>query len=315
MRQVRKWAVIGRLAAIVQRHALDRPRLEFETDLAIKLGLTRGALRNYADAVRLVRGLPDPALRQILFRSSAVAASTLARWLHRDPQPARAYIAKNTLNGAITNDRALLVAARQAQRSTQSRHTVPESAEVQLKTWLDTADDVSRKDLIYRLAPQLNRQYFDLTLHQPIDPLAQLLGLKAVLRIHWADYVGDFEWKPLVDRRFDYFTVSIIEVPSMVVFERFRTEARSIWARALAATVYTDAVFLVLPSSAARRHLLSRIPSDGAAWINHPPAPRRSKAGRWCESRPVIAKLGLRKIVVSTTRSFLADLFHEDQFS
>lgn len=314
MQRVRKWAVIGRFAAIAQTNEQGKSKLEFETDLAARLNLKRGALRNYADAVRLVRELPDPALRKILFRSSAVGASTLARWLLLDPLAARNYIDDNSVDGAVTNDRALLVAARRSRRPMQPRRAMPESAVAQLKTWLDGADDVSREELVRRLAPQISgAAALRLAVDQPSGSLGKLLGLSAVLHIALGGRSIDPAWKQPDEHSDGYASLGIIDIPPLVVLERFRAEARSVWTRALAATVYVDVVALVLPSSAARRHLLSRLPLEGAEWINHPPASRSLERSMRCESRPVITKIGRRKIIVSTTRSFLKDLLHEDQ--
>jgi hypothetical protein len=141
------------------------------------------------------------------------------------------------------------------------------------------------------------------------DPLSRFLGLSCAIVVEPDEAGGETSLPMRVDGR--SIVVGFIEIDRMVTLERYRVEARATWTRAIAANVYFGGLLvLVLPSSAARRHMLSRIPLVGADWINHPQAltPRREGAHR-CRSRPVIARFGKHAIMISTRRSLLDDLF------
>ncbi|UYQ72578.1 hypothetical protein OF122_01960 [Pelagibacterium flavum] len=324
MEKVRKWALIGRLAAIVQKRQSGQPRLAFETDLAGRLGLSRGALRNYSDASRLVRDVPDPALRAVLFRSSAVAASIVGRWFRRDPDAVYRYL-ETALAGTpprITDDRALLRAERNARqaspRSATSRIShMPADLGTQLAKILSSGDThYWRPEIVTHLSRQgrlpAERQ---LLLFVPRDPLSDFLGVSQILIETHPGHVIDESSFALPRPTGPEIALGFIEIPERVTFERYRLESRQIWTRAIAAGLYLDLVVLVLPSSAARRHLLSSIPTTGAEWSHRPDASRPRRAGApSCASRPVIARLPDpgAAIMVATRRSLLADLVKDD---
>src|SRR5690606_7510302 len=118
-------------------------------------------------------------------------------------------------------------------------------------------------------------------------------------------------WAPLTADR--SITIAFIDIADRVVLERYRAEARPIWTRALAASLYVQLVVLVLPGSAARRHLLSQIPLEGAAWLNHPgQAMEERRPPSWRgRSRPILAVPPQHgaAILVATRRSLRIDLF------
>lgn len=320
MERIRKWAILGRLAAIVRSRQPDEARLAFEADLAARLGLSRGALRNYADAVKLVRDIPEHGLRTLLFRSSAVAASTTARWFRRDPDAVHDYL-RNGLAGnpsRIVDDRALLRAARVARPTPvpSVRHRwmpSPPSVAVQLKAVVEAPRLAWRNEIIHSVPQIIDRPRDDrFALADTRDPLSRFLGLTCAVVVK-ASKADNGDASLLLTVRDQSMVIGFIEIDQMVTLERYRTEARPIWTRAIAANVYFGGlVVLVLPSSAARRHMLSRIPIAGADWINHPQAsvPRRDR-DHPCRSRPVIARFGERAIMISTRRSLLGDIFDE----
>ena len=105
--------------------------------------------------------------------------------------------------------------------------------------------------------------------------------------------------------------VGLIEVPAMVVPERYLTEARVIWPRAIAASAHYGLLVVVCPNAAARRHLLLAIPPLAArAWIGHPTDPERYVGQRKGTSLPIMARSanGLGAILLSTPISLLRDL-------
>lgn len=316
MERIRKWAILGRLAAMARSRQPGGARLAFEADLAARLGLSRGALRNYADAVKLVREIPEHGLRMLLFRSSAVAASTTARWFRRDPNAVQDYL-QNGLAGnppRIVDDRALLKAARAARPTPSPPHRwapSPPSVAVQLKALIDAPRLAWRNEII-RSAPRIVDHPRDdrFALADTRDSLSRYLGLTCAVVVEPGEADNGDASVPMTVRG-QSMVMGFIEIDQMVTFERYRAEARSIWTRAIAANVYFGGLaVLVLPSSAARRHMLSRIPIAGADWINHPlaPTPYRDRDHR-CRSRPVIARFGEHAIMISTRRSLLGDLF------
>ena len=313
MERVRKWALLGRLAAIARGKKPDGSALLFEKQLAASLGLTRTSLRTYADAVRSVRAVPDPHVRGILFRSSAVAAAVAARWFHRDPDGLRDFIrhAAGSMPLRIVNDRALLAAERSARSvgSRKERRAVEDVGPL-LRSILD-ADWTWRAE-IAKYLPSLSGEAAGgrRTLLVPVDPVSRFLTLTYILTLHdpWAQGNGG-EWRLSPGDR--SAAVGFIEIPPRVVLERYRAEARNFWARCLAASLYVELVVLVLPSSAARRQLLSQLPLEGAVWVNHPSQILRpsddTPRGR---SRPILARVQPScTVLLATRRSLRSDLF------
>jgi hypothetical protein len=319
MERNRKWAIQGRLAAIARSSHPDKPRLAFETDLATRLGLSRGALRNYSDAARLVREIPDHELRTLLFRSSAVAASTTARWYRRDPDAVYAYL-RDGLAGdppRIVDDRALLRAARSAITlpSPSANHRTaptPPNVATQLKTIVDAPRLTWRSEIAHAVPGLVvHSRYDNFALIDPSDPLSRFLGISNALVTIEPGQSPKGDPAGSTAAHSQSMVIGFIDIDPMVTLERYRSQARSIWTRAIAANAYLGGmVVVVVPNSAARRHMLSRIPMAGADWINHPQAPLpRPASPHSCRSRPVLARLGKHVIMVSTRRSLVGDLF------
>jgi len=319
MNRPREWAVLGRLSAMALTRAPARGRLRRETELAVNWGLSRGTLRNYMDAVKLVRALPEAELRSMLFRSSAVAAGAGARWYRRDPQGFVDYLDSLGRPPRILDDRGLLKAERAA-REGAAAGTKGRSRRCSIDDQLAAIADRHwlrwRYELDAFCAPRLAqfpvRWNGRLVVVQPKDDVSRLLGIARMLlpddggTPSALDIVAEV---PQPARLAD--GIALIEVPRRAVFERYRAEANSIWARALAASIYFPLVVLVLPGPAARRHMLSHVPTEGSQWANHPAQARSDPwRGPW-RSRPVMAhphpQAGI--IVVSTTISLLDDLF------
>lgn len=275
--------------------------LAVETVIAEQYGLSRGTLRNYADAVALVRTLPDPTLRSVLLRSSAVAAGTVARWFQRDSLGVLGYLEQVGCPPNPLDDRALLSADR------ASRKAVPPSGHRREGVH---ALDKQLADLV-ALSPLQLRQEFteaigwfqsgaEFSASSPHTKLDKFLGIAHVVSIRRADSMAPSERH-----------VGFIEITGRVTLERYRAEARATWSRAVAASLYFDALVIVLPNSAARRQLLASIPMEAAEWSGHPLEERAAPTtGRKsCRSRLVVAKIAQTSpIIVATLRSVLHDL-------
>lgn len=320
MERVRKWAVLGRLAAIERSRQAQRSKLAFEADLAARLGLSRASLRNYADAVRLVRNVHDLHLRAMLFRSSSVAAAVASRWFQRDPSTLLDYLSRRPRSAPqrIVDDRALLSAERDARRalgrSAPHRLAAPDNINTQLERFIGSGYRRLRPELT-RLVPRLEdwAHRGRAALIMPEDPLSTFLGLTQVLAMIDVVDVG-LKAKWTLGAASHLPALAFIEIPERVVLERYRTEARNIWTRALAASAYVELGVLVLADSAARRHLLSQIPLEGTEWVHHPGQFRAGQSDpqyRRGQSRPILARLPRHggAILVSTRRSLLIDLF------
>ncbi|HEY8358281.1 MAG TPA: hypothetical protein VIL30_12560 [Ramlibacter sp.] len=296
-------------------------KLAFEADLAARLNLSRASLRNYADAVALVRSLPDPALRAALFRSSAVAAAVASRWFRRDPPALIEYLRTGGAGAfnRIIDDRALAKAERDSRRapggSTRHRLEAPENIDSQFQ-WLVGGEaswrwghEITRHVPELTARPEARRAHFKV----PGDPLSQFLGVARVLTFSIGDGFGfefDEEWSPS-RKPSGLPAIGFIDISERVVLERYRAEARNIWTRAVALSLYVPLAVLVLPDSAARRHLLSEIPVAGIDWLNHPDqATKVESEDRRCRSRPILARLPHKAtIMVATRRSLQNDLF------
>lgn len=319
MEKMRNWAILGRLAAIERSRKSRIPKLAFETELAAKLGVSRGTLRNYADAVRLVRTIPDHEMRAMLFRSSAVAAAVASRWFQRDPENMMGYLrsASTTEPRRIIDDRALLAAERVARHLPLSpsahRHSVPADLSLQVRRAIEESDRWRWRDEVAHLFEgtlSSNKISRRLTLVTPEGTLFRFLGLTHLLLLH-DTAVGNSDYRSIDAAKLSQ-SVALIDVGARVVPERYRAESRIIWSRALGASLYVKMAVLILPGSAARRQFISQIPFEGVEWTNHPSQPpSATRSDRRGRSRPILARHPLHRttIMIATRRSLLSDLF------
>lgn len=308
MRKFQKWAVIGRLASIALGLPGEGSKLARENELASSLGLSRPTLRHYRDAVENVRRVTDRPLRQRLFTGTAVAANTLTRWLRRDAVGAMAFIENNP----VFTDAQVTAAARNAgpvQRM-RGRLDLPLAALVgDALQW--SGDGLNAKLQLDWHALRFDPWSFDLRFEsrEPKDPSALFLGveLELVLAPRIDDLQAGTNREALSEQtRFG----AVVPIPHYVVFERYRQEARAIWARLVAASLLYPLVIAIFPGPAARRYFVSGIPKDvRASWAGLDRV--NGHVGHKCRSQPVIFRsTPSGGLIVPSTRAGLAvDLF------
>lgn len=258
------WAVLGRLASIV----LDLPRIDKrpmlvrETDLAQHFRLSRGTLRNYRNAVSLVRSIPDPAVRQALYRLTAAGAAQMARWMQRDRQAAMEFLLDRPVAGP-----GQIIAAEQATLSS-----------VRPRGWrrLGSIDQTiaelgpSPVPLRWDIRQALNdRSPF----HLQDWPVLMTKGMVSP-KDHLARFYRIDRLIPIIDRRDSGLSsmqlcsdseaplAALLEIPRYGLLEQYGAEARAIWSRAVAVAVAYPLVLLVFPGPAARRRFLAALPAE-----------------------------------------------------
>ncbi len=292
MERTRRWARIGRLAAIALSQPASGQRLVRETQLAGALGLSRATLRHYRDAVQNVRTLPDWNLRRRLYRESAVAANTMARWFHRDSRGAYEYLYRGWRSDAE------LIAAARAARS-QAFSPRRSDLDQPLQGWLEAL-------LPGRPWRDAFEHIFFATDYHPVlaaprNETARFLGVDFEIRLRLAEGVPGTP------------VMAVVEVPRLVLLDRYRQEARPLWTRAVAMSLLYERVVVVFPGPASRRRFLAALPRSAAQeWSGHP-EDRAALSGVRPSgvSSPIICRPGPAAgiILLSTRIGLKRDLF------
>jgi hypothetical protein len=248
----RKWAIYGRLANIVLVRSSQQPMMAREADLASALGLSRTTLRHYRDATRLVRQIDDSEVRHRLWQMSAVAANSLARWYQRDPQTVRWYVHDQLPRG----DAQIVADARRAKISLKQSYSLQKAISGALAQY-GSGFQPQVLELIDALTGY-DRGASDCSLRAS-DQAAAFLGVDLEIELA-SETTADYQ-----------VAIGVMEIAELVVLDRYRQEARAIWARSAAATLRYPLVLAVFPSTAARRRFVAGLPSLVAnKWIGHP---------------------------------------------
>ncbi|MAN75938.1 MAG: hypothetical protein CML24_01750 [Rhizobiales bacterium] len=290
MTKYRRWAVLGRLAAIVLSRPDPQPALVRESTLADRFGLSRATFRHYRDAVQIVRATFHPSDRHLVFTQSAVAANALARWWQHDPDGMWLFLHERR----GSSDREILAAARQAKARSQGTRSNSGLEELIVRA-LNTGPSKPQfaVDAGSGLIDELGVRMVSGETQRFLGVSLELCGQSAVAH----EQTG---------------AIGLIEVPRLVTLERYRQEARSLWTRAVAASLVYPMLVLVFPGPAARRRFLSAVPAEArgaqlAYKSNIGDGGRKER----CASRPLVFRptpqTGM--IMVSTRLGLAVDIF------
>ncbi|QYO77748.1 hypothetical protein [Devosia salina] len=287
-------------------------RLQRESELASRLGVSRATLRHYRDAYVLTNHLPLDLAMRLRREASAVASAALSRWFLEDPDAVLAFLhQREEITDAVVRS---ALGVRTTKRSAPAKQTLTLEQCLQRLSEpegsLVTADPRS----VFSMASWRWRR--EAVRFVGVDPaVAAFYGIRheAVLEEPMeAAAMPQLSWRKIGQKGETAGAwAGLIEVPSMVMPERYAAEARGIWTRAVAASAHYRVVIIVSPNAGARRQLLSVIPPTAAsAWLGHPADPERLSGQRKGTSVPIVAgaTAGLGLILFSTPFSLLQDL-------
>jgi hypothetical protein len=256
----RSWAVLGRLAAIALRVSDKRPVLVREAELAERFSLSRGTLRNYRDAQALVRAVPDPKLRRELYRLSASGAAQLVRWLQRDADAAVTFLREHPSAGPrdiiAAEQRSLLSrGVRGWKRFGSLQEAVARMPAAPMPLPPDVMDAIKGHRL---LRGSQNVSLMPALMAKPGNELAQFYRIDFLIPLVQRLY----RTETIIETHEPIAEAAVLESPIFGSLDRYGSEAKSIWARAVTAASVYPLVGLVFPGPASRRRFVAALPSE-----------------------------------------------------
>ncbi len=265
MVKYRKWVLVGRLAAIAlaRQEAARRPLLVREAELAAALQLSRGTLRNYRDALALVRRINDPDIRRALYGMTAASAALMARWLSRSFEDAARFLCDHPLAGPkeiITAERDAGVQKPGRKRrphpfdaclAGSTEHTLFLSSEI--AAGLRERNVHPASEALAILPAAQRERLTDMDRFYRID---YLLVIAPVAR----DALGKFNAVSAGDAYGELAQAAVIEAGNYGRLEQYALEARAIWARAIAVATRYPLVIVIFPGPASRRRFFQSMP-------------------------------------------------------
>lgn len=257
--QSRSWAVLGRLAAIVLKTRDKRPLLVREAELAKRFSLSRGTLRNYRDAQKLVRSVPDPKLRRELYRLSASGAAQLVRWLQRDADAAVMFLNEHPAAGP----REIIAAEQRAMLSKGVRGWKRlgglEEAAARLPA---TPMPLPREVVDAIQSHRLLHHSHSVALMPGLMAKPGNGKLASFYRIDFLIPLVHRFTEDIMETHEQVAEAAVLDIPIFGSLDRYGIEAKSIWARAVAAASVYPLVALIFPGPAARRRFVAALPPE-----------------------------------------------------
>jgi hypothetical protein len=241
-----------------------------------------------------------------------MAANTIARWVRRDPASAFEFLHRYS----FFTDAQVVAAARAAGAPATPRGRGDESLAEVMRSVAEWSGDGLNRDLpidwqLHLLASSLYEVRCDIK--APEDSSGRFLGAEFELTLTLAPRMlpgGAEETQPSSPQ--DRLICAVFSVPKYVVLERYRSEARSLWARLVALSLVYPLVVAVFSGPAARRHFASAIPAEmRVSWTGQ--GNGTEEARRRCRSELVsFSPAPHAGIIILSTRPGLAvDLFEQ----
>lgn len=271
-----EWPEKARQARVLLEGPVEHGRKSARLAMVAKdLGLSRGTLDNYLDALKAYEALmaQAPDLGPRLEGQSAAAMAALGRWSGYDLAGLRRFLEgseKPSLRQVLAAERA----ARPGQGQTgaegfaaliEKSHAVPPRQRPEA-LWSMPAGALASTLEAFG-APDL--RLLDLDWGAALPDYAAAIGLSRLgtippdaKRHHYGRtrfpvWTGEDEALPLV---------GVIEVPARDREEQYRREARLLWLRAVAAGTLVPVVILFFPDAAARAAAALNLPEPPAVW-------------------------------------------------
>lgn len=239
--------------------------------VARSLSLSRGTLDNYLAALAVIESFRanDPELAQLLEQHSMLAVASLGRWAGFDEKGMRDFL--NERPAAST--RQVIQAERLARQRTSTSETPFERLQSKMPTGVMKKEHAVAPLLspLLRLAIEkagmLSVGWDEIEWRGRSEPYATAFGVSQVgvmalgLEISRLDEIKGIQHERVNG---DFQIVGLIEAPIYSLEELYRREAKSLWAKAVAATSLYPVAVILFDSPSARSAVLGNLLSPPA---------------------------------------------------
>lgn len=274
--ETRDWQDVARRAqALLDGPATHGQKTARLASVAATLGLTRGTLDNYLNALRTCEAIRSqaPEIGPMLEGQSATAIAALGRWAGYDLVGMRKFLAASkrpTLRAVLAAEKEARQALGRQPASVFERLMQSSRAmEAQREAFPLRAQPNSQLSKGLEVIGTPHLRLLDLEWTQEVPDYAQVVGLN---RIGWIAPGGTRrvqDWPsrfPAWTDRQAIPAVGVMELPSRDRPEQYRREARSIWLRAVAGGTLVPVVILLFAHETARLVTARSLPPLPKPW-------------------------------------------------